>query len=803
MTEQVSLGGMIRHERERRGWSRGELADHIGCSADSIERWERDEKLPKRWVDKRAIAAFLDKPLEELFPPAQVNRWEWVRDLRLSDPRFKQGAEPVLVYFEEHPLFQEVRQAIHSASAVGHGGVIIFGPAMVGKTRMALEALRREVSDFLLLVCSPVAFPTINPASFKQQNVALLLDDLHECLQEREVERIYDLFRRLKKVTNRLLIVATSRPINERDHVHHKYASLIEGSGLARKQLLLMQHGLEETRRFLGFSQGLVKQGIIQPFTLADFDGTPGSLFLGLERRTKEIRFPDFPSGARAVLMALALLRQAQIFPFTESRIRRVAEGVFGAPKSLWFEVRYLDHRAWVNIGQDNGGKETVLSLPSDAYVDVCLADAGLYPANKRRIQDDFPRLMEVLSQPPADSEALFRLSRAFYYDRAGDRAAWNRLGLQSAQRGLAPLKKEREPALWAEGQLALGAAYWKLGEGGDEVMEAADRALNAALEVFTRERFPYQWAAAHKALGNVHSDFLGNHQAAHLEQTIACYQLASQVHTRKDYPFDWAILQHNLGRALAKRLQGDRAENLKDAFAYFKQALTIFTQEAYPYFWAFTLNSLGESLCEAARLHTHAQQREYQEQAIQFYYASLRVRTRAAFPYDWAITQRLLGEAYLARQQNERTENLDQALAHLQAALEVLTRESYQNDWAEIQTLLGQVYAAQLAPALGGTADQGSASLELSRRAYELALEVRTRAALPTLWAKTSYYKALLHEALAHQAEAHGNTTTAGAERQTALEMLREALEICTAEDFPEEHARVLQAMERLEAPG
>ncbi len=794
---------MIRYERERRGWSRGELADHIGCSDDSIERWERDEKLPKRWADKRAIAAFLSKPLEELFPPARGNRWEWVRDLRLSDPRFKQGAEPVQVYFEEHPLFQEVRQAIHAASAAGHGGVLILGPAMVGKTRMALEALRREVADFLLLVCSPLGFPTVDPLSFRQQNVALLLDDLHELLQERDVERVYDLFRRLKQVAKRLLIVATSRPINERDHIHQKYASLIEGSGLAKKHLLLMQQGLEETGRFLGFSQGLVEQGIIQPFTLANFDGTPGSLFLGLERRTKEIRVSDFPAGARAVLMALALLRQAQIFPCTESRIRRVAEGVFGAPKSLWFEVRYLDHRAWVHIGQDNGSKETVLSMPSDAYIDVCLADAGLYPAGKRRIQDDFPRLLEALSQPPADAEALFRLSRAFYNDRAGDRAAWNRLGLQSAQNGLAALKKEREPVLWAEGQLALGAAYWKLGEGGDEVLEAADGALNAALEVFTRERFPYHWAAAHKALGNVHSDFLGKHQSAHIEQTIACYQRASQVQTRKEYPFDWAILQHNLGRAAAKRLQGNRAENLKEALAYLKQALSVFTQERYPYYWAFTLNSLSEALGQIALLHTREQQITYQEQALQLYHASLRVRTREAFPYDWAITQRLLAKAYLARSSGERAENLGLALAHLQAAVAVLARASYQLDWAETQTLLGQVYAAQLAPGLGGAAEEGNTSLELAHKAYALALEVRTRETLPPLWAKTIYYKALLHEVLATRAEASGNIATARAERQRALGLLREALEICTAEDFPQEHADIRAALARLEAPG
>src|SRR5262249_40989534 len=111
MAEQQTLGSMIRHERTRRGWRRGALAESIGCSDDSIERWERDEVQPKRWADKRAIAAFLDKPLEELFPPAVALskrpttktpelRRERVRDLRLSDPRFKQGAEPIQKYFE-------------------------------------------------------------------------------------------------------------------------------------------------------------------------------------------------------------------------------------------------------------------------------------------------------------------------------------------------------------------------------------------------------------------------------------------------------------------------------------------------------------------------------------------------------------------------------------------------------------------------------------------------------------------------------------------------------------------------------
>ncbi|HEV2461128.1 MAG TPA: hypothetical protein VGS80_22475, partial [Ktedonobacterales bacterium] len=45
-------------------------------------------------------------------------------------------------------------------------GIVVFGEPLVGKTRLALEALRNEVADFPLLVW-PCAGATLSPAALE------------------------------------------------------------------------------------------------------------------------------------------------------------------------------------------------------------------------------------------------------------------------------------------------------------------------------------------------------------------------------------------------------------------------------------------------------------------------------------------------------------------------------------------------------------------------------------------------------------------------------------------------------------
>ena len=65
--------------------------------------------------------------------------------------------------------------------------------------------------------------------------------------------------------------------------------------------------------------------------------------------------------------------------------------------------------------------------------------------------------------------------------------------------------------------------------------------------------------------LGNVLSDLgeraSGEQSAQYLEQSVAAYRAALEVYTREQLPQDWAVTQNNLGSVLSVLANG-RAEN-------------------------------------------------------------------------------------------------------------------------------------------------------------------------------------------------------------------------------------------------
>jgi hypothetical protein len=168
----------------------------------------------------------------------------------------------------------------------------------------------------------------------------------------------------------------------------------------------------QETAHFFAFARQLAEREPARRLSLDVFDGTPGSILLGLERRTTQLRSPRFPSAAKAILKALALLRAASVYDDPESRVRRVALEVFELPPEQWSDaLDYLIGGGWVSLDEGDERGESSLYVPSDAYLDVCLIDSGVYPRSNRRIASDFPKVCEALARAPVDAETLFALT--------------------------------------------------------------------------------------------------------------------------------------------------------------------------------------------------------------------------------------------------------------------------------------------------------------------------------------------------------------------------------------------------------
>lgn len=202
----------------------------------------------------------------------------------------------------------------------------------------------------------------------------------------------------------------------------------------------------------------------------------------------------------------------------------------------------------------------------------------------------------------------------------------------------------ERDTKVATSFTTMLGDAYYYLSGGYRQAnLETAITCYQAALQVYTQEAYPYDWAEVQNSMGAAYGSLPSGDRQANLERAIACYQAALQVWTHAAYPNDWALAQNNLGLAYNSQPGGDRQTNLEKAIAYYQAALQVYTQEASSYEWARTQNSLGAAYSSLPR----GDQQANLEKAIACYQAALQVYTQETYPYEWARTQNNLGLAY------------------------------------------------------------------------------------------------------------------------------------------------------------
>jgi tetratricopeptide (TPR) repeat protein len=297
----------------------------------------------------------------------------------------------------------------------------------------------------------------------------------------------------------------------------------------------------------------------------------------------------------------------------------------------------------------------------------------------------------------------------------------------------------------------------------GDRILnlELAIAAYELALQSYTREEFPQNWAITQNNLGTAYQARIRGERAENLEKAIAAYELALQVRTRKTFPEDWAMTQNNLGAAYGDRIKGERPENLEKAIAAYELALQVRTREEFPEKWAMTQNNLGNAYVNRIRGERAANL----EKAIAAYELALQVRTREEFPEKWAMTQNNLGDAYRARIRGERAENLEKAIAAYELALQVYTRNAFPEMWATSKHNLANAHRDH-------TQGEQSDNLAQAITTYEQSAQVFTREAFPEKWAENQGHMA---EALIKRALLTDNLI----DLDIVITLLQEALEV------------------------
>jgi CHAT domain-containing protein len=263
-------------------------------------------------------------------------------------------------------------------------------------------------------------------------------------------------------------------------------------------------------------------------------------------------------------------------------------------------------------------------------------------------------------------------------------------------------------PEAWAELQSQLGMVHlyptW-----GDQQAESLNKAINyfkAALKVQNPENTPTDWAETQARLGMAYADYadyVEQDRSYYLEKARECYLDALNVYTQNDHPEDWAWIQKHLGDVYMERIEEERPENIESAINCYNAALNVRTKEANPDKWAKTQIALGI----AYRHRSRDSKVQNLQNSINCFLEALDVYTQENAPEDWSIVQHNLGSTCLSFAQHEpnirefivteedRTEKLEQSIRGFLAASQEYIRLGYSKTerWAQLQNSLASAY--------------------------------------------------------------------------------------------------------------
>ncbi len=165
-------------------------------------------------------------------------------------------------------------------------------------------------------------------------------------------------------------------------------------------------------------------------------------------------------------------------------------------------------------------------------------------------------------------------------------------------QSALQVYTRKAYPKEWAKTQHSLGDAYYNLRDegrpffgsappGGSPNLREAIFHYESALQVYTLDAFPEEWATTQYDLGNAYRDLSSGNRQTNLSNAIVCFQNILQVRTLENAPIEWAQTQHCLGDTYRALFEGDRQTDLEQAIASYERALQVYSQQDFPNDWS------------------------------------------------------------------------------------------------------------------------------------------------------------------------------------------------------------------------
>jgi hypothetical protein len=720
-------------------------------------------------------------------------------------PRYQ---EPFYLYrVADAEAREALRVAASRTTSQEPFGICVLGSPMMGKTRLAWEAMQVELPDWTLVrwpyegwACEPQAPLPVDLAALQGERIILWLDDLAKYAHLSLAPTLNDLPRRLQAAGVAFVIVATCHDGDE------AYQAAVHLRPLLERLLPIRPAEIGENE-IAWHTAALKYHGI--KLQADQFNGTPGSVVLGARRMAQE-RYPALSKYAQRVLRALKLLRSAGIYSYPESRVRATVEDVFGMEPLEWRRARRtLLRSGFIRRELMPSGRGHQLTPVADVYLDEAVP---AYTPPGIDISDGWRELEKSLARRH-DAEALNQLGLAFLERRVGSVSVNKQHAEACFRAALNVYRQKNAHAAWAIAQHHLALTHWHQAQMAqtDErgvLLAQSVVAYRLALRVGQWENIPLHCAMMLQHLGAALNQqatlAAGEERRALHRQAVEALDDAHMLYIRSQIIDAAARAQEDLGVALSEqaRLAEDKERTalLCQAETAYRAALEIYAQEFPRANWARTQNNLGIALILRAELEAGELRRALLKEAQTAHETALEVATPVGEPEVWANAQCNLGnvlrhQAELA-QAGERAAILARAVSAYRLALQVLTRADAPDAWAMTQNNLGNALSDQ------AELEQGSRILTLlgqAASAHQGALSVYTRAYMPVEWAGTQ-----LNLAQVFFARALAQKGTHKVKRQTlskAQNAVLEALSVFNLDTAPAYHEVAIQLYDEIEA--
>ncbi len=330
--------------------------------------------------------------------------------------------------------YETAIQVLHDSCIDGNSvkhGILILGEANAGKTRLALEALKNTIPDWSFLRWFPYYAASDIPSrtTLYKRDVVIFIDDLqqyapaesHEVnLQTLVVDNwaitLQLLMDTVRRTAHHVAVVATCRLEDEATARAHLSWLFDELAIIPLPRFNADAHDSGTATVISEFQKHKPKN--IRDLNIRDWDGTLGSLVLGLSKKNSEyLKIVNEP--AATVLRSMKLLTRAGTTDHTKMRIQKVCAKVFGEKRlkkstGIWRSaVDQLTRLQFVTEEKISGEDDLGLVIRKDVYFDKVITDY-LEQNRPHQLDQDLVQLQIAFTQLK-DTQGLVNLARVLH----------------------------------------------------------------------------------------------------------------------------------------------------------------------------------------------------------------------------------------------------------------------------------------------------------------------------------------------------------------------------------------------------